>query len=157
MSQIRRDDNMSRTWNTRIEQNIHFPPKSYSPWSLVSSTIKLNTKLPPHCPLMLGGLGYRFDFVSSLLWNSSTIWATTDGLWFLIVLKSCLKCYITSDYTWCEIWNMSGKFIYNLSRSKTLSWVTIAYVSPFVQLRAVWMPARWRSCQRRSRTYVQFL
>ena len=33
MSQIRRDDNMSLTWNTRIEQNIHFPPKSYSPWS----------------------------------------------------------------------------------------------------------------------------
>ena len=29
---------MSRTWNTRIEQNIHFPPKSYSPWSLVSSS-----------------------------------------------------------------------------------------------------------------------
>ena len=32
---------MSRTWNTRIEQNIHFPLKSYSPWSLVSSTIGL--------------------------------------------------------------------------------------------------------------------
>ena len=41
MSEIRRDDNMSRTWNTRIEQNIHFPLKSYSPWSLVSSTIGL--------------------------------------------------------------------------------------------------------------------
>ena len=27
MSEIRRDDNMSRTRNTRIEQNIHFPPK----------------------------------------------------------------------------------------------------------------------------------
>ena len=25
---------MSRTWNTRIEQNIHLPLKSYSPWSL---------------------------------------------------------------------------------------------------------------------------
>ena len=34
MSEIRRDDNMSRTWNTRLEQNIHFPLKSYSPWSL---------------------------------------------------------------------------------------------------------------------------
>ena len=109
----------------------------------------LNTKLPPHCPLMLGGLGYKFDFVSSLLWNSSTIWATTDGSWFLIVLKSCLKCHITSDYIWCKIWNMSGKFIYNLSRSKTWSWVTIAYIAPFVQLRAAWMHTRWRSCLRK--------
>ena len=35
-------DNMSRTWNTIIEQKIHFPPKSYSAWSLVSSTIGLS-------------------------------------------------------------------------------------------------------------------
>ena len=29
-----------RTWNTRIEQNIHLPLKSYSPWSHVSSDAK---------------------------------------------------------------------------------------------------------------------
>ena len=45
MSQIRRDDNMSRTWNTRIEQNIHLPLKSYSPWSLVSSTFGLSHEM----------------------------------------------------------------------------------------------------------------
>ena len=51
MSEIRRDDNMSRTWNTRIEQNIHFPLKSYSPWSLVSSTIGLSHEMK--CEIML--------------------------------------------------------------------------------------------------------
>ena len=35
------NNNMSRTWNTRIEQNIHLPLKSYSLWSLVSSTMRL--------------------------------------------------------------------------------------------------------------------
>ena len=30
---------MSRTWNTRIEQNLHLPLKACSPWSLVQSTI----------------------------------------------------------------------------------------------------------------------
>ena len=51
MSEIRRDSNMSRTWNTRIEQNIHFPLKSYSPWSLVSSTIGLSHEMK--CEIML--------------------------------------------------------------------------------------------------------
>ena len=51
MSEIRRDDNMSRTRNTRIEQNIHFPLKSYSPWSLVSSTNGLSYEMK--CEIML--------------------------------------------------------------------------------------------------------
>ena len=33
MSKIRREDNMSRTRNTKIERNLHLPLKSYSPWS----------------------------------------------------------------------------------------------------------------------------
>ena len=42
---------MSRTWNTRIEQNIHLPPKSYSPWSLLSSTFGLSHEMK--CEIML--------------------------------------------------------------------------------------------------------
>ena len=41
---------MSHTRNTRIEQNIHFPLKSYSPWSLVSSTIGLSHEMK--CEIM---------------------------------------------------------------------------------------------------------
>ena len=44
MSKTRRDDDTSRTWNTRIEQNIYLPLKSYSPWSHLSSTMWLVTK-----------------------------------------------------------------------------------------------------------------
>ena len=44
MSKIRRNNNISCTWNTRIEQNLHLPLKSYSPWSLVQSTISCQMK-----------------------------------------------------------------------------------------------------------------
>ena len=44
MSTTRQDDNMSRTRNTRIEQNIPFPLKSYSAWSHVSSNMGLVMK-----------------------------------------------------------------------------------------------------------------
>ena len=43
---------------------IYLSLKSYSPWFHVSSTM-------PRCNLVLG---YKIDFVSSLLWNSTTIW-----------------------------------------------------------------------------------
>ena len=77
-SEIRRDDNMSRTWNTTIEQNswTKQPLLPKILLSLIPCIINhwLRTKLPPRCPLMLLGLGYKVDFVYSLLWNSSTIW-----------------------------------------------------------------------------------
>ena len=94
MFEIRRDDNMSRTWNTRIELSL--VPCIINHW--------LNTKLPLHCPLMLGGLGYKVELILFPLTcethgqfdnNLSNNW---NCLWFLIVLKSCLKCHITSDY-----------------------------------------------------------
>lgn len=122
---------MSRTWNTRIEQNIHSPsPKkksysySYSPWSLASSTIKLNTNLPPHCPHMLGGLGYEFDFVSSLScetyrqfdYNLSNNW------WFVIL--NCFKImFKMSHYQWLHmvgnleyVWKISFRILAGAKR-----------------------------------------
>ena len=169
MSEIRRDDNKSRTWNTRIKQNIHFPLKSYSPWSLVSSTIKLNTKLPPHCPLMLRGLGYKFDFVSSLFWNSSFEYNLSNNWWFVIF--NCFKImFKMSHYQWLHmvrnleyVWKIhfeqwfntptSLRFLCRDAREFSLAWwhrkwmwKTLGFTALFTNMRTLKFISRIHNC-----------
>ena len=149
MSQIRRDDNMSRTWDTRIEQNIHLPLKSYSPWSPVPLY---------HQPLSLTQNFHRTVLLCWEGWNISLIlfplscethrqfdYNLSNNWWFVIF--NCFKImfqisHSTSDYIWCEIWNMSGKFHLESQQEQN---VIMSHHCIRVTIRTT----RWRSCERR--------
>ena len=115
---------MSRTWNTRIKQNIYLSLKSYSPWSHVSSTM-------PRCRLVLG---YKLGFVSSL-WSYETqqqfdynlssklLLIDCDFSFFEIIFKmSRYKCTCGTKSEKCALENSIS--INNLSKRETLSRVT---------------------------------
>ena len=80
------------------------PPKILlSLWSLVSSTIKLNTKLPPHCPLMLGGLEYKLIlFPLSCETHRQFDYNLSNNWWFVIF--NCFKImFQMSQYQWLHM------------------------------------------------------
>ena len=100
---------MSRTLNTRIEQNIHLPPKSYSPWSLVSSTIGLTQNF--HRTVLLCWQGWDISLIlipfscethRQFDYNLSS---TTDGLRtadydFVLGLENNGTIVVTFSFAW---------------------------------------------------------
>ena len=97
---------MSRTWNTRIEQNIYLPPKSYSPWSPVPLY---------HQPLSLTQNFHRTVLLCWEGWNISLIlfplscethrqfdYNLSNNWWFVIF--NCFKImFQMSQYQWLHM------------------------------------------------------
>ena len=141
---------MSRTWNTRIEQNIHFPLKSYSPWSLVSSTIGLTQNF--HRTVLLCWEGWDISlilFPLSCETHRQFDYNLSNNWWFVIF--NCFKImFKMSHYQWLHmvrnleyVWKISFRISAGAKRD---------HESPFIRVTirtTVWMQARWRSCERK--------
>ena len=66
---------MSRTWNTRIEQDVHLPLESYSPWSpcIINYGLKSRNEMRDHSIYILYSLSSKYVkelYVSQVLGQS---------------------------------------------------------------------------------------
>ena len=120
---------MSRTWNTRIEQNIHLPPKSYSPWSpvpLYHQPLSLTQNF--HRTVLLCWEGWNISFLSffKATISSSLLFKVASSLvkahWGMTLTAVC--CFqFKKRYCFCKLpcirpqIELSSTFVYDSKMS----------------------------------------